>query len=285
MNTKEYLIQEIQSHVISFNEFWEDPITESALVKNTLETAESIKSYCEMLEVYHKQHKNVKHDYNEYPKFIQQTIDEIVSLVNDGRDLYHKVLYEHIGKTLFDSEKPEPREFDHYVENNGHIKFENDPFHWISGDLGVIQNCEDLITLLSSEEKMSKEVDFKEITESNNFYEFEGYEDGSMQVKFDNIFIKNDGREDRVLFDGEIVYYTTYDSHTVDYPGIIMIDAENYDITKLPYCDEDEFYDEEGDIDCKMLFEFIKKHKALTREQVIKDAQEAIENYIKYIKH
>ena len=57
MNTKEYLIQEIQSHVISFNEFWEDPITESALVKNTLETAESIKSYCEMLEVYHKQHK------------------------------------------------------------------------------------------------------------------------------------------------------------------------------------------------------------------------------------
>lgn len=284
MNTKEYLIKEIQSHVISFNEFWEDPITESALVKNTLETAESIKSYCEMLEVYHKQHKKVKHDYNEYPKFIQQTIDEIVSLVNDDRDLHHKVLYEHIGKTLFD-EKIESREFDHYVEKNGHIKFENDPFYWISGDLGVIKYCDDLITLLSSEEKMNKEVDFSEITKSKLFYDFEGYEDGSMQVKFDKIFIKMDGKENRVLFDGEIVYYTTDDSHTVDYPGIVTIDAENYDITKLPYCDEDDFYDEEGDIDCKMLFEFIKKHKALTREQVIKEAQQAIENYIKYIKH
>ena len=284
MNTKEYLIKEIQSHVISFNEFWEDPITESALVKNTLETAESIKSYCEMLEVYHKQHKNVKRDYNEYPKFIQQTIDEIVSLVNDGRDLHHKVLYEHIGKTLFD-EKIESREFDHYVEGNGHIKFENDPFRWIGGDLGVIKYCDDLITLLSSEEKMNKEVDFSEITNSNLFYDFEGYESGSMQVKFDKIFIKNDGQEDRVLFDGEIVYYTTDDSHTVDYPGIIMIDAENYDITNLPYCNEDDFYDENDEIDCKMLFEFIKEHKALTREQVIKEAQKAIENYIKYISY
>jgi len=284
MNNKEYLIKEIQNHVISFNEFWEDPITESALVKNTLETAESIKSYCEMLEVYHKQHKNVKRNYNEYPKFIQQTIDEIVSLVNDGRDLHHKVLYEHIGKTLFD-EKIESREFDHYVEGNGYIKFENDPFRWINGDLGVIKYCDDLITLLSSEEKMNKEVDFSEITNSNLFYDFEGYESGSMQVKFDKIFIKNDGREDRVLFDGEIVYYTTDDSHTIDYPGIITIDAENYDITKLPYCDEDDFYNENDEIDYKMLFEFIKEHKSLTREQVIKEAQKAIENYIKYIKH
>ena len=132
---------------------------------------------------------------------------------------------------------------------------------------------------------MNKEVDFSEITKSKLFYDFEGYEDGSMQVKFDKIFIKMDGKENRVLFDGEIVYYTTDDSHTVDYPGIVTINAENYDITKLPYCDEDDFYDEEGDIDCKMLFEFIKKHKALTREQVIKEAQQAIENYIKYIKH
>ena len=285
MNNKEYLIKEIQNHVISFNEFWEDPITTSKLVTDTLNTAESIKNYCQMLENYHKKNKKVKLDYNEYPAFIQETINEIVSLVNDGRDLYHKVLYEHISSALFSSEKPEPREFDHYVEKNGHIKFENDPFYWISGDLGVIKYCDDLITILSSEEKMNKEVDFKEITTGDTFYDFEGYENGSMQVKFDRIFVKNNGKEDRVLFDGEIVYYTTDDSHTVDYPGIVTIDAENYDITALPYCDEDDFYDEDNEIDFKMLFEFIKKHKALTRNQVIQEAQKAIENYIKYIKH
>lgn len=284
MNTKEYLIKEIQDKVLTFNEFWEDPITESALVKDTLETTETIKSYCKMLEVYHKQHKNIKGDYNKYPKFVQQTIDEIINLVNDGRDLWHKVLYEHIGRTLFDDcsnnkEKPTPREYDHHVEENGHIRFENDPFYWISGDLGIIKYCEDLMTLLSSEEKLNADVDFSEITKSGLYYSFEGYESGSMDVRFDKIYIK----DDKVLFDGKIIYYTTYDSHTVDYPGIVVMMVDDYEINNLPYCDYEDFCDEEGDYtDPKELFNFIKQHKVLTEDELIKSAQGAIANYIIY---
>ena len=35
MKTKEELIKQLQFFIINFNEYWEDPITESELVKNT----------------------------------------------------------------------------------------------------------------------------------------------------------------------------------------------------------------------------------------------------------
>lgn len=276
MNSKEYLIEEIQRHVLNFNEFWEDPITESELIKNTLDTAESIKSYCEMLLAYHKKNKKIIGDYTKYPVFIQETISEIISLVNDGRDLWHKVTYNN-HKVLFSNDEKGPREYDHHVEKNGHIDFENNPFHWIDGSLGIIKHCEDLITILSSEERLSKDVDFSEITKSNLYYDFEGYESGSMSVKFKRIYIKGED----VLIDGRIVYYTTYDSHTVDFPGIVIMDVEDYDICHLPYVDEEDLCDEETEeVDGKVIFDMIKSHKALTESEVVNQAKKAIESYI-----
>ena len=49
MESKEKLIKDLQFYVFNFNEYWEDPITESELVKNTKETCEELISCCSLL--------------------------------------------------------------------------------------------------------------------------------------------------------------------------------------------------------------------------------------------
>ena len=44
MQTKQELIEDIQLYVFQFNPYWENPITESELVKNTYETCDF--DYC-----------------------------------------------------------------------------------------------------------------------------------------------------------------------------------------------------------------------------------------------
>lgn len=273
MESKEHLIKYLQNYVINFNEYWEDPITESALVKNTLDTVETIKSYCKVIGTYYKKNKNLKGDYNNYSPLIQQTISEVISLVSDGRDLWHSVKYEHIAPDPIGFSSGEPRTYDHHVQKNGHLDYENDPFY---RNDDIVEICDKLIMIISSEQKMSKGADFSEITDGDYYYEFEGYESGSMDVKFDKIYLKGNN----ILIDGKIVYYTTYDSHTVDYPGIVVMEVEDYDISHLPYIDSEDFFDEDSDFDGKELLDCIKKHKKFTLAQVVKKAKSAIESYI-----
>ena len=274
MESKVQLIKHLQSYILNFNEYWEDPITESELVKNTLDTAEMIKSYCVVIDTYHKKNKNVYNDYDQYPKLIQQTISEIISLVSDGRDLWHKIKYEHIGADPFGISITEPREFDHHVQANGHLDYENDPF---TRNYRIIQICNDLITICTSEKKLSDGVDFSPIIKSGIFYDFEGYESGSMNVKFDKININDKD----ILFDGRIIYYTTFDSHTVHDPGVVVMDVTDYNISYLPYMDGDDFFDDEGEFDAKELYNCIIKHKQLNIEDVIESAKKAIECHIR----
>ena len=274
METKVQIIKDLQFHILNFNEYWEDPITESKLVTDTLDTVESIKSYCEMLKTYHKKNPDVVDDYEKYPEFIQNTISEIISLVSDGRDLWHKVKYENIGPDPFSHKSGGPREYDHHVKENGHLYFENDPFRSINR---IIELCDKLIVIITSENKLAKDVDFAEITNSGLYYMFEGYENGSMSVRFDKIFIDTTGE---ILIDGRIIYFTSFDSHTVYYPGVVVMDVENYSISKLPYMDNSDFFDDDNEIDSKELYDCIKNHKTQTVKEVINDAKNAIENEI-----
>ena len=272
MESKEKLIKDIQFYVLNFNPYWEDPITESELVKNTIDAAESIKSYCEVLRAYHKKNKGVKDDYDKYPKIIQNTISEIVSLVSDGRDLWHKVKYEHIAPDPFGIGTNSPKEYDHHVQKNGHLDYENDPFFRITD---IVENCNLLIDQIESENRLAKGADFSEITDGKHYYEFIGYENGSMDVRFDKIMVMNNS----ILFDGRIVYFTTYDSHTVCFPGAVVMDVDNYDISNLPYMDGDDFF-EDDEFDAKGLYNCIIKHKKLTLKEVVESAQNSITSNI-----
>ena len=93
MKTKEELIKDIQIWVYQFNEYWEDPVTESEFVKNTYETCDLIIAYCNIIKA---KQKKLGKKYDEHPKDVQEAISKIISLVSDGRDLWHKVKYYNI---------------------------------------------------------------------------------------------------------------------------------------------------------------------------------------------
>ena len=67
MENKKSLIQDIQEWVFHFNYYWEDPITESELVKNTLETCDLIIAYCNIIKA---KQKKLGKKYDEHPNLI-----------------------------------------------------------------------------------------------------------------------------------------------------------------------------------------------------------------------
>lgn len=231
MNTKEQLLDNIQCWVFKFNPYWEDPITESELVKNTLETCDLIIAYCNIIKA---KQKKLGKKFDEHPKDIQEAISKIISLVSDGRDLWHKVKYTNVGGNRFDplekDKAPYTREFDHHVNITGYLDFEDTPMVRCQQ---IIDDCEKLKEVINSEQ------------ETKNFEKFvgkilywENYESGSASIKIDKI---NKNKKEEFTFDGILVTYETVNGHC-DGDGFIMTEVEDYPFEKIPYC-----YQEWGD--------------------------------------
>lgn len=229
MKTKEELIKDLQFYIINFNEFWEDPITESDLVKNTKETCEELISCCSLLNT--KIKKQWNKNYIDYPKLVQDTIQNIISLVSDERDLHHKVVYKNI-KYLFANEPKEPREYDHHVEANGYLHFENEPLQRTND---IIDTCKELIEVLESTES----------TKNLNKYEgkilyWENYESGSAAIRIDKL---NKNKKGKFTFDGLLVTFETVNGKT-DSDGVLISEVEDFPFDEIPYCYQ-EWDDEE----------------------------------------
>jgi len=236
MKTKEELINDLQFYIINFNEYWEDPITESDLVKNTKETCEELISCCSLLNT--KIKKQWNKNYIDYPKLVQDTIQNIISLVSDGRDLWHKIEYKNISRSFFDevngtNSNIKPREYDHYVEENGHLHFENEPLVRTND---IISTCKELIEVLESTES----------TKNLNKYEgkilyWENYESGSAAIRIDKL---NKNKKGKFTFDGLLVTFETVNGKT-DSDGVLISEVEDFPFDEIPYCyqeweDEDE---------------------------------------------
>jgi hypothetical protein len=237
MRTKEYIIKQIQFYTIQFNEYWEDAITESELVKNTYETCDLIIAYCNIIKT---KKKKLGKKYDEHPKDVQEAISKVISLVSDGRDLWHKVKYEHIGSDPFKLGSSEPREYDHHVNETGYLDFEDDPMGRCQQ---IIDECNNL-----------KEVIDSEIS-TKNFDKFvgkilywENYESGSCAIKINKI---NKNKKGKYTFDGVLISYETVNG-SCNGDGYIISDVEDFPFNELPYCyqewdDEDEVYES---LDC-----------------------------------
>ena len=241
MKTKEQLLDDIQCWVFKFNPYWEDPITESELVKNTLETCDLIIAYCNIIKA---KQKKLGKKFDEHPKDIQEAISKIISLVSDGRDLWHKVKYTNVGGNLFDplekDKAPYTREFDHHVNKTGYLIFEDTPMVRCQE---IIDNCEELKEVINSEQ------------ETKNFDKFvgkilywENYESGSAAIRIDKI---NKTKKGEYTFDGVLITYETVNGHC-NGDGFIMIDVEDYPFERIPYCYQDWETDEEvyESLDC-----------------------------------
>ena len=253
MESKEKIIKDIQFYTIHFNEYWEDPITESELVKNTYETCDLIIAYCNVIKA---KKKKLGKKFDEHPKDVQEAISKVISLVSDGRDLWHKVKYEHIGPDPFGIEgigPSGPREYNHHVNETGYLDFEDDPMCRCQQ---IIDECETLKEVIDSEK------------ETKNFEKFvgkilywENYESGSAAIKIDKI---NKNKKGEFTFDGILVTYETVNGHC-DGDGFIMTEVEDFPFEKIPYCyqewgDDEETYEA---LDCAEEWTLKKLYKSL----------------------
>lgn len=221
MESKEKIIKDIQFYTIQFNPYWEDPIIESELVKNTYETCDLIIAYCNVIKA---KKKKLGLIYDQHHKDVQEAISKVISLVSDGRDLWHKVKYEHIGPDPFGMNNSESREYDHHVNETGYLDFEDDPMCRCQQ---IIDECETLKEVIDSEK------------ETKNFEKFvgkilywENYESGSAAIKIDKI---NKNKKGEFTFDGILVTFETVNGHC-DGDGFIMTEVEDFPFEKIPYC-------------------------------------------------
>ena len=250
MESKEKIIKDIQFYTIQFNPYWEDPIIESELVKNTYETCDLIIAYCNVIKA---KKKKLGKKFDEHPKNVQEAISRIISLVSDGRDLWHKVKYEHIAPDPFGMNCSEPREYDHHVNETGYLDFEDDPMCRCQQ---IIDECETLKEVIDSEK------------ETKNFEKFvgkilywENYESGSAAIKINKI---NKNKKGEFTFDGILVTFETVNGYC-NGDGFIMTDVEDYPFEKIPYCyqewgDDEETYEA---LDCAEEWTLKQLYKSL----------------------
>ena len=215
MYGKEYYINNIQRFTIDFNEYWEDPITESRLVKNPKQTADIIRGLCKLIKTYYESDMSAfQHDdFTKLPAEVQVKITEIINMVNDGRDLRHEVFYEKVG-----------RKWSHHINANGYLSFENKPMDYVEQ---IIEYCEDLKQSIVSDEAV---VDLEKWR--GKLLEWEHYEDGSYVIRIDQL-----GQDDknRMVFDGAIMHYITPDSWLERDGGIVFEEVEDYPFENIPY--------------------------------------------------
>ena len=211
MKSKEYYIDLIQSRFWSYNKYWENPIENTELQNNTYETCNAIIANLKYLDSKRKQIEGKT--YTEFPTHIQAIIQDTINLTCDGRDLRHKVLY--IDK-----------EYDHHVQENGYLYFENNPLV----NLDVIHFCEDLKEIVESEEATADLSKYL-----NKIYEFEGYESGTYYCQIQKINYNKDKKQ--FTFDGNIIEFCTANTNRGD--GILFYDVEDFKFNKLPYFDDE----------------------------------------------
>jgi len=262
MKAKEQLLDDIQCWVFKFNPYWEDPITESELVKNTLETCDLIIAYCNIIKT---KQKKLGKKFDEHPKDVQEAISKIISLVSDGRDLWHKVKYTNVGGNRFDplekDKAPYTREFDHHVNKTGYLDFEDDPMGRCQQ---IIDDCEELKEVLNSEK------------ETKNFDKFvgkilywENYESGSAAIKIDKI---NKNKKGEFTFDGILITYETVNGNC-DGDGFIMTEVEDLNFREIPYCYCD--WDTEEDV-----YESLSKAEEKTIKDIYTDLKSMSMNLV-----
>lgn len=254
MEDRNYYIDLLESGIVDFNPYWESPMGETLLRKDTEQAVNMLKSYFNILKEFEKvlkptkeydkyveESKKFEGDYESYPTAVKETIQSIIKIISDGRDLWTPTEWK-------------GRIYDHHIQSNGHLQFENDPWsevHWCEKFL------DSLTEIINSEKNtvnLSKYIDGK-------WYLFQGYENGSMSVRFTKINKTNKGK---YTFDGDIINWATVDSH-YDGDGIIINnDCENVSFGKLPYCDG-EFKSD------KDLEEFIESAEEVETDEEIKE--------------
>ena len=265
MKTLEYYFEHFEHQIIYYNKYWEDPLGETQLRTNTEESVDLLESYFNLLLVKRKQLKKKMinmEDYNAYPDDVKIILKNIIDIVNDGRDLWTQTeSYNYEGS---DGKKPRIHK---RCDDNGRLSFENDPWNSLEG---YIKDCQTMKEIIASQKAT---VNFQCFCENGQWYYFEGYESGSVAVKFRRI---NKNKDGEFTFDGDMVEFPTVNTRH-DGDGILWCDdCENIKFSRLPYAPDE--YDEDDYED--VMFDFINNVEHGDTEYIYKQL-DGMTNYIK----
>lgn len=271
MKNKEYYFNIWTHWVWSYNDVYEAPLEHYPLKDDTEDSLDMLESYCKLIITEGKRRKKNKLE-NTYEKFspsIQDAIQQVINLMCDGRELHDIVEINNPDLPL--------KKFDHHLDKNGKLLFENDPFDTCKSILDDIPEVKEIV-------KSAKETANFEQFYNDKWYYFEGYESGSMAIKFSKI---NKNAKDEYTFDGDVIFYETVNGRC-DGDGIILNDnVTDMSFTEIPYCDIEDWDDGEDTIE-NQLIDFIKvEHiwtdgkinyrKVMTDEEMHKDVMENME--------
>lgn len=254
METKEYYIDLLESRIIDFNKYWEAPMGKTILRENTEEAVHMLKSYFNIIKEFEKvlkSKKDITEDYDSYPEGVKEAIQSIIRIINDGRDLWTPTEWK--GRT-----------YNHHIQLNGHLQFENNPWLEVNWCASFLDYLEEIINSEKSTVNLNKYLDGK-------WRLFQGYEDGAMSICFTKF---NKDKKGKYTFDGDIIFWATPDSRYEGNGIVINEDCEDIPFSELPYCNGQFKSDKE-------LEEFIENAEEIeTDEEIKKHVHEVLDNML-----
>lgn len=262
MKNKEYYIDLLESRIVDFNKYWEAPMGNTVLRENTEEAVKMLKSYFNIIKEFEKVLQSQKDvnpqeeqkfdgDYNLYPQAVKETIQSIINIISDGRDLWTPSEWK--GRT-----------YDHHICPNGHLDFENNPWAEVNWCDEFLDNLQEIINSEKNTANLNKYIDGK-------WRLFQGYEDGAFSVRFKKI---NKDKKGKYTFDGDIIAWATPDSRYEGSGIIINEDCSDMSFNELPYCDGK--FESDKDLE-----EFIESAERVeTNEEIKKQVHEVMDSFL-----
>lgn len=270
MKTIDYYLDIWTHWVWSYNSVYEASLKHCPMIDEPEESLNLLESYCKIIITEGKriQKNKLLKSYENYSPALQSAIQSIIKLLSDGRDMHLTVDVSHLGKPL--------NKFNHHLDKNGLLPFENDPFDICQRLLSDIPEVREII------ESEKATANFEQFY-NDKWYFFEGCENGSMAIKFHKINLNSN---DEYTFDGDIIFYETVNGRCGGDGIILNDDVTDMSFAEIPYCDIDDWDEEEDTIE-NQLIKFIQiEHewhdeityrKILTDEEMHKDVMENME--------
>lgn len=260
MKNINYYIDIWAHRVWSYNYIYEDKLEYCPMIDEPEESLDLMEAYCKIIiaegKRINKNHKKNNLSYENYSSTVQDAIQQVIRLISDGRDI-------HLTVEVNNPDLP-IKKFDHHLTSNGLLPFENDPFYDAKCILEDIPKVREIV------ESSKYTDDFSQFI-NDNWYYFEGYESGSVAVRFRKINVKNDNQ---FTFDGDMVRFSTFDSEYNGDGVIFCTHIEDFSFDELPYYDEE--IETVEDL-IKWIKDCYKCNNVLTFEQLSKEVYKSMD--------
>lgn len=250
MDTPNDIIKEIERLVWGYNEYWDKPALTSELRTNPLEALAKIISYCTILK---NSKDRITKVFKDNPEDIKMIVKYIIDICNDGIDRREDQPSIKEGKTI------------NHRNGKWELTIESSlsDYHLDR----IIKCCEELKESVESEKAS---YNFNKFL--GKFIEFEGCEDGSYIVLFDQISKKSDGTW---VYSGVDIFFTTSNNYG---DGILINSVKDSKFTKLPYNPLDDVDKDEMD---ECLYNWLEECTEYSSKELVECMQRSILNCVR----